>query len=139
MGHALGHLIDHSASSTAPMKSDVWCSEEVTMHELEHQVLDAAAGGKLTALIDGIIGRTAATRHPVARIEATFASVTDADLEAYDDLFGIRKAGTETSGIYLAQFLASLGLRLADRLYPEDERQPAKIALYRANLEAWML
>lgn len=131
MGHALRHQVDRAPSATAPGDSDLWIGEEVEMHELEHQVLDAAVQGRFNQLLDGIIDRTPAAATPVLEYRALADTISREDWQAFDNLFGLQGAGKRTTSIHCAQFLISLGFRYIERNTPEADRRRRQIEFYR--------
>lgn len=125
MGHALLHKQD-AASSRAPTMSDSWIEEEVRMHTLEDQILDASSAGRLKLLYDSIIIRVLKD----ASLETIMAEVTESDLDAYDKLLSLQQESERMASISLAQFQIGLLLRAVD-LLPFEQKPAKKLAAYR--------
>ena len=128
--HEMGHaLFDKrgTASSSAPALSDYWVNEEVVMHELEGQVLDAASEGKLARLYDAILARTP----PPASFQDIIGAITDDDLLEFDRIFGLEQEPERLASIYLAAFEIGLLFRAVDEFCPEAVRLHKKVTAYR--------
>ncbi len=127
--HELGHALSdrkNRPSANATDDSDSWIGEEVEMHTVEADVLNAACAGQYYAQLDAILKRSEANSPE----EAVFKLTID-DLTALDQLLGCEKGGPELASVLLAEHWLILGFRYIDRTVPKDERQEAKIALYR--------
>lgn len=133
LGHALRHRVDKAPSATAPPHTDEYIREEVEMHMLELEVMDAATNGAFTDLLDNIIDRT--WPNPPGyfspRIYATVNNVTAQDLVAYDRMFKLASAGQSMISVATFQFKLSLLFRITDRFAPPENRKEVKINLYR--------
>lgn len=127
--HELGHALadkEGRPSAGADDDSDSWIGEEVEMHTIEENVLNATSGARYHNEIDRILNRSNA-RSP----EEASLSFTISDLKELDRILGCEKGGSEVASSMLAEYRLSLGFRYIDSALPERERQEAKIAFYR--------
>lgn len=127
--HELGHALAHQQgkpSATAPSNSDSWTEEEVTMHTIEADVLNAVSGGQYYAKITAILRRPG-----VKSPGEAFLRVTIEDLKEFDRMFESERGGPELASIMVAQHLLTVGFRAIDSSLPQEKRMAAKRSLYR--------
>lgn len=102
--HELFHAKQHRAgvaSAKAPVLSDVWVSEEILAHSLEHEVLEKGTKGKYGEVIRSIVAS-----QTTGNKKDLISRVTLADLNRLDALF--RPAGERETGIRCAQYWVSI-------------------------------
>lgn len=128
--HELGHAhyaVEGRVSATAPPWSDEYADEEIAMHELEADVLNAESGGAYFREID-----MTTARHPVSHFYDALLTLTADDLKALDASVGATHAGAGVSGVLVAQHLTAVGLRYINaRTKDETEKLRLKRELYR--------
>lgn len=118
---------DKALSSTARMGSDLWISEEVVAHGLEHEVLFQATKGEYGRLLDEI---TASKN--VQTLDEFFDSLTVDDFKKLDGLF--LTAGRREMNLRLTQYLYDLGNRFVAKKFDGDELEKQVIGVYRTIL-----
>lgn len=126
-GHALYDQKDHNPSATAPIHSNLWLEEEVIMHELEQQILDAASGRKFSRQLDEIIAR-----FPKAQQTKNFREIilamTLEDFQALDHSIGCERCGPRLAAPLAAEYMLAVAFRVLNQ---HQTSLGEKIAAYR--------
>ncbi|NIV16483.1 MAG: hypothetical protein GWN62_36105, partial [Aliifodinibius sp.] len=120
--HELGHALYFKAqkkSSIAKPGTRAYVDEEVDMHLMEMDVLDAATDHKFLQYIDSIVDRTG----KVDDFDSLVGSITSDDMQALSDLLGCNgQCSGEEANILFACIVTSLGFRYA-QVYADDPRE----------------
>jgi len=122
-GHALFDIVDHAPSASANPRSNSYISEEIVMHELEIQVVDAATGGAFLQEIDKIIQRTPAKTPQDLVYRASLSN-----WQRLDEIMGATTAGPIVSDINSAQYDIALAFRFIEK---RGGGRSGKVAFYR--------
>lgn len=125
--HELGHALRHSqgaTSATAPANSDWFIAEEVEMHELETEVLDAATAKGYTKWLDKVLAR-----NPDVSPLSLMYRVTMAEWQELDTLLRSNRCGRYVASHVISQATVALAFRSIDQRSAGSARE--KIKAYR--------
>ena len=122
LGHALYHQVDKAASATAPPGSDLYIKEEVEMHEMESEILNATTKGQYFALIDEILSRERAKNFRDAII-----GISLNDIKRHDVILEIQNANFQITSLTMAEFLIAVGLRWINQNREGSEKLKAEL------------
>ncbi len=135
--HELGHMVldlegmNHVRPPRQPVGSAEYFEEEVEMTEIEATILNAATNGRYLSLVDQIIQRSGALKG-AGKFSWLHRSVTDADLDQFEDMLGLRGAGQLVAKTFLMQMTLMLEFRYVDQAYSGPTGPMAqKVARYR--------
>lgn len=123
LGHAKRHKIDKANSAFEKGGTDVWIEEEVAMHELEADILNAASEGKFYAYIDNLVQGASSFQEAIYQLRLK-------DLVKLDEIIGCSECGIKVSNLMMAQYFMSIGMRHFKQEKVVNERQK-RIELYR--------
>jgi hypothetical protein len=110
--HELGHALRHKARSSSPEDQTKWLAEEVEMHELEGEILNARTGGKYFEALDRIIAKNRSCRDT----HELLAEFRTKDLFELDRIIGLEKQGILIRNSSCAEHAALLGFRYIDKI-----------------------
>lgn len=115
---------DGAPSSVSPPMSNLYIQEEVSAHNLEHEILNLQTGGKYNKIVKEILNSKKAGNQ-----KELIEQITAEDLILLDGLFGVGRS--RETGIRLTQFYFSLLNEWVDRQFKQEDRAKEKSYNYR--------
>ena len=123
LGHVKSHKIDKAKGAFAKHGTNDWIEEEVVMHELEADILNAASNGEFYEYIDRLVGGASSYQDAISRVRLK-------DLQKLDKIIGCVECGFQVSNLMIAQYFMSIGMRHFKQVRVADEHRK-RIELYR--------